>query len=47
MNRAAQGPGGFVLTATVICAVGLLSALIDGTLGWEYLARELLDRLSH
>jgi hypothetical protein len=40
-------PAGFALTATVISAIGLLSALIDGTLGWEHLAQELLDRLSH
>lgn len=47
MHRASSRPAGFALTATVIFAVGLLSALVDGTLGWEYLAQELLDRLSH
>jgi hypothetical protein len=52
MHRAASRqalprPAGFALTASVIFAVGLLSALIDGTLGWEYLAREMLVRLAH
>jgi hypothetical protein len=47
MHRASPRPAGFALTAAVLFAVGLLSALIDGTLGWEYLAQELLERISH
>lgn len=47
MQRASTGPAGFALTVTLIVAVGLLSALVDGTLGWEYLARELVVRLAH
>lgn len=47
MQRTSPRPAGFALTAALIFAVGLLSALVDGTLGWEYLAQELLDRLSH
>ncbi|MBY0271368.1 MAG: hypothetical protein K2X06_15995 [Burkholderiales bacterium] len=47
MHRVSPRPAGFALTATGISAVGLLSALIDGTLGWEYLAQELLLRLAH
>lgn len=29
----------------VLAATGLLSALVDGTLGWEYLLREILRQL--
>lgn len=47
MHRASLQPTGFALTASVIFAAGLLSALVDGTLGWEYLAREMLARLTH
>lgn len=47
MHRASPRPAGFALTATLIFAVGLLSALVDGTLGWEYLVQELLGRLPH
>jgi hypothetical protein len=47
MRCASPRPTGFALTATVIFAAGLLSALIDGTLGWEYLAQEFLLRLPH
>jgi hypothetical protein len=44
---AGSSPAGFVLTATLISTAGMLSALIDGTLGWENLALELLNRLAH
>lgn len=47
MHRASPGPAGFALTLTLIVAVGLFSALVDGTLGWEYLARALVVRLAH
>jgi hypothetical protein len=46
-RQASPQPAGFALTAAIIFAVGLLSALVDSTLGWEYLAQELLNRLSH
>lgn len=47
LHRASPRPAGFALTAMLISAVGLLSAVVDGTLGWEYLAQELLFRLAH
>jgi hypothetical protein len=47
MHRTSPRPAGFVLTATGIFVIGLLSALVDGTLGWEYLAQEFLLRLPH
>lgn len=46
-SPAGSSPAGFLLTETLISTVGLLSALIDDTLGWEYLALQLLNRLSH
>jgi hypothetical protein len=46
-RQSVSRPAGFALTATVLFAAGLLSALIDGTLGWAYLAQELLERISH
>jgi len=46
-HRASSKPAGFVLTAAGIFAIGLLSALVDGTLGWEYLAQEFLLRMPH
>jgi hypothetical protein len=36
---------GIAGSMTVITAAGLLSALIDGTLGWEHLLREILRQL--
>jgi hypothetical protein len=47
MHRISPPPVRFVLTTTVMAAAGMLSALIDSTLGWEYLARELLVRLAY
>lgn len=36
---------GLAGSMTAITAAGLLSALIDGTLGWEQLLREILRQL--
>lgn len=36
---------GFPLTLSGITIAGLLSALVDGTLGWEQLAHNLLIRI--
>ncbi len=46
MKRAAARTAGFALSTTVISMIGLLSALIDNTLGWEHLAQEILIRLA-
>lgn len=46
MHRASSQSAGFALAAMGIFAIGLLSAVVDSTLGWEYLARELLVRLT-
>lgn len=46
MHRASSQSAGFALTVTGMSVIGLLSAVIDSTLGWEYLARELLIRLA-
>ena len=37
--------GGFACALAALTAAGLLSALIDGTLGWSWLAGELLRQL--
>ncbi len=37
--------GGFACALAVLTAAGLLSALIDGTLGWSWLAGEVLRQL--
>lgn len=36
---------GLAGSMAAITAAGLLSALIDGTFGWEYLLREILRQL--
>lgn len=45
MRRPRQGYGGFPLTISGITVAGLLSALIDGTVGWEQLAHAVLTRV--
>ena len=45
MRKTPKPCGGFALTMAAILASGLLSALIDGTLGWDTLARELMQRV--
>jgi len=45
MRKLRPGHGGFPLTLGGITIAGLLSALVDGTLGWEQLAHTLLDRI--
>jgi len=42
-NRA--NDGGFACILVALTAAGLLSALIDGTLGWSWLAGEVLRQL--
>ncbi len=44
MKRATP-PAGFGGTMVVLSVAGLFSALIDGTLGWEYLVHEVLRQL--
>ena len=46
MRRPRPGNNGFPLTLSGITIAGLLSALVDGTLGWESLLQELLQRAS-
>jgi len=37
--------GGFACILVALTAAGMLSALIDGTLGWSWLAGEVLRQL--
>jgi hypothetical protein len=46
MHRPRPGSNGFPLTISGITIAGLLSALVDGTLGWEQLAHTLLNRIA-
>jgi hypothetical protein len=38
-------PAGFSSAMIALSVAGMFSALIDGTLGWEYLVHERLRRL--
>ena len=44
MKRATP-PAAFGAAMLALSAAGLFSALIDGTLGWEYLVRKVLRQL--
>lgn len=46
MRKQRPRHGGFPLTLSGITIAGLLSALVDGTLGWESLLQELQQRAS-
>ncbi|MBX3650995.1 MAG: hypothetical protein KF771_06440 [Burkholderiales bacterium] len=43
--KRAMPPAAFGGAMAALAAAGLFSALIDGTLGWEYLVREMLRQL--
>ena len=43
--KPATPPAAFGGAMAALSAAGLFSALIDGTLGWEYLVHEVLRRL--
>ncbi len=43
--KKAMPPAAFGTTMVALSVAGLFSALIDGTLGWEYLVHEVLRQL--
>lgn len=47
MHRTRNRDNTFALTLCGIAVIGLLSALIDGTMGWEELAQTVIQRANH